>query len=120
MFDYVFENLVFSTEAYNVNETLCCGHQRRERVLHKHHKDSVCCGDDQYNPETQGCCGDPPQINYLSVSCETVSDQALAQEPTGLSPSHYCMHTYVNKLKQKVPRHIVLTMTHFYSRQHAD
>ncbi|CAL8330172.1 unnamed protein product [Boreogadus saida] len=69
-------------EAYNVDRQLCCGRLRSEKILMKEHKDSVCCGDVQYNPETQGCYGDPPKINELSVSYETDSDQGLTQEPT--------------------------------------
>ena len=103
-FGKVFNNLVFFTEAYNVDRQLCCGRLRSEKILKKEHKDSVCCGDVQYNPETQGCYGDPPKINELSVPYEKDSDQGLTQEPTGLFPSQYCIHTSVNKLEKRVPR----------------
>ncbi|CAL8337800.1 unnamed protein product [Arctogadus glacialis] len=69
-------------EAYNVDQQLCCGRLRSEKILMKEHKGSVCCGDVQYNPETQRCCGDPPKINELSVSYETDCKQVLTQEPT--------------------------------------
>jgi hypothetical protein len=91
-YDKVFMNLVFPTEAYNVDRQLCCGRLGSEKILMKEHKDSICCGDVQYNPQTQRCCGDPPEINELSVSCETDCKQVLTQEPTGLHPSHYFAH----------------------------
>ena len=70
-FGKVFNNLVFPTEAYNEDRQLCCGSLHNAKILMKEQKESLCCGDVQYNPETQGCCGDPPEINELSVSCET-------------------------------------------------
>jgi len=88
--DYVFGNLVFCTEVYNVDKQLCCGRRGSEKILQKESNHSVCCGDVQYNNKTQGCCGDPPEIRDTSVPSETDSDQALAQEPTGIYPSHSC------------------------------
>ena len=88
-------NLVFPTEAYNVDRQLCCGSLRNVTILIKEQKGSICCGDVQYNPEKQGCCGDPPKIKELSVPYETDSEQGLTQEPTGLFPSQYYMHTSV-------------------------
>ena len=106
------------TETYNEDRQLCCGRLGSEKILMKEHKDSICCGDVQYNPQTQRCCGDPPEINELSVSCETDCKQVLTQEPTGLHPSHYCMHTSVNKLQKRLPRKIVSKITYVHSKQH--
>ncbi|XP_059893786.1 galaxin-2-like isoform X2 [Gadus macrocephalus] len=69
-------------EAYNEDRQLCCGRLRSVKILMKEHKDSICCGDVQYNPETQRCCGDHPEINDISISCETDYKQVLTQEPT--------------------------------------
>ncbi|XP_056434550.1 galaxin-like [Gadus chalcogrammus] len=77
-------------EAYNVYRQLCCGSLRSHKILMKEHKDSICCGDYQYNPQTQGCDGDSPKINELSVSYETQGPTAnhMVSEPGTLSK--YC------------------------------
>ena len=66
-FGKVFNNLVFPTEAYNVDWQLCCGSLRNVKILMKEQRESICCGDVQYNPETQGCGREPPEIKDLLV-----------------------------------------------------
>ena len=89
-FDYVFGNLVFSTEVYNVGQQLCCGQQDSKIILQKELNHSVCCGDVQYNPKTNDCCGNPPKICDISGPFATDSHKAPARGLTGVSPSHYC------------------------------
>ncbi|CAL8386129.1 unnamed protein product [Gadus morhua 'NCC'] len=82
LLSHLTDGAVGTRQAYNVDRQLCCGSLRNVTILIKEQKGSICCGDVQYNPEKQGCCGDPPKIKEPSVPYETDSEQGLTQEPT--------------------------------------
>lgn len=60
--------MIFSIDAIDVDSYLCCG--RNEEILRKTSNSSLCCGDVQYDSETQCCCNG----EHLEIQNKTQSN----------------------------------------------
>lgn len=72
--------LLFSTEAFDVDEQMCCGPLTNKTILTKESSDHRCCGQNSFNPTTQCCCSINESLRIRSKDsrcCEKGTSERL-------------------------------------------